>query len=76
MQASIACILGLVTKAIWQPVSWCIEWLKSEGSQGWKFHEESISQRLKKSKKFAFSNLLFTRQHNILPNGTTCKSNI
>ena len=51
----------------------CFEWLKSEGSQSWNFCEESISQRLKKSKKFAFSNSPFTRQQNISLNGTKSK---
>ena len=73
MQAPIACVLGLVTKAIWRPARCCFEWLKSEGSQSWNFREESISQRLKKSERFAFSNSTFTRQHNISLNGTKSK---
>ena len=34
------------------------------------FVEKGNSQRLKKSKKFAFGNLQFTRQHNISLSGT------
>ena len=35
--------------------------------------EKGNSQRLKKSKKFAFGNLQFTRQHNISLSGTINK---
>ena len=35
--------------------------------------QKSISQRFKKSKKFAFRNSPFTRQHNISLNGTKSK---
>ena len=37
------------------------------------FVEKSNSQRLKKSKKFAFRNSQFTRHHNILLSGTINK---
>ena len=45
----------------------------AERSQSWDFREETTSKRLKKSWNFAFSNLPFTRQHNISLNGTKSK---
>ena len=38
--------------------------------------KKSNSQRLKKSKKFAFRNPPFTKQHNILLNGTKGKFSV
>ena len=73
MQASIACVLGLVT-------------CHSNGYQSnmaarklrLKDHKvrifvKKISERLKKSKKFFFRNSPFTRQHNMSLNGTKSK---
>ena len=42
----------------------------SERAQSGNFHKKGNSQRLKKSKKFAFRNSQFTRQDNILLSGT------
>ena len=75
MQASIACVLGLVTShlnmAIWRPeLLICM----AERPQSWNVPmKKSNSQRLKKSKKFAFRNSPFTKQHNISLNGTNSK---
>ena len=46
----------------------------AERPQSWNVPmKKSNSQRLKKSKKFAFRNLPFTKQHNISLNGTKSK---
>ena len=75
MQASIACVLGPVTShlnmAIWRPeLLICM----AEKPQSWNVAmKKSNLQRLKKSKKFAFRNSPFTKQHNISLNGTKSK---
>ena len=51
--------------------SCCFEWL--EDHKVGIFLKQSVSKRLKKSKKFAFRNSPFTRQHNISLNGTKSK---
>ena len=73
MQASISCVLGLVTKTIWRPdLQLSInEWLKDH--KVGMFETKSNSQRLKKSKKFTFGNSPITRQHNMSLNGTRSK---
>ena len=79
MQTSIACVLGLVICHLVASAgqSCCFEqlvlnhWLKHH--KVGIFVEKSNSQRLKKSKKFAFGNSQFTRQHNISLSGTINK---
>ena len=56
------------TKAIWRPI-----WRPELDHKIGIFVKKSISQRLKKSKKFSFRNSPFTRQHNISLNGTNSK---
>ena len=78
MQASIACVLGLVTCHLNQnnmaasagaaSQSCCFEQLEHH-KVGF-FVEKGNSKRLKKSKKFAFGNSQFTRQHIISLSGT------
>ena len=72
MQASIACVLGLVTchlKAIWRPeLLLCM----AERVQSWNVPMKK-SNLLKKSKTFAFVNSPFTKQHNLSLNGTKSK---
>ena len=68
MQASIASVLGLERRP--ELLFWTagFEWMKHH--KVGIFVEKGNSQRLKKSKKFAFGNLQFTRQHNISLSGT------
>ena len=56
------------TKAIWRPI-----WRPELDHKVGIFVKKSISQKLKKSKKFSFRNSPFTRQHNISLNGTNSK---
>ena len=51
--------------------SYCFEWLK--GHKVGIFVKKVLRKGLKKSRNFAFSNLPFTRQHNISLNGTKSK---
>ena len=74
MQASIALLLGLVTCHLNQSNMGARKlWLKDLDHKGCIFAKKSISQRLKKSKKFSFRNSLVAMQHNISLNGTKSK---
>ena len=56
------------TKAIWRPI-----WRPELDHKVGIFVKKSISQKLKKSKKFSFRNSPLTRQHSISLNGTNSK---